>query len=265
MLTTNLPIFTLEGPPFAGKTTLLHYLEENYSDQIKVIPESGEYVGGDGNFPRIPFSDFEAAKMSTHFFLCLEEKRCKDALRLFQKYKVPVVMDRINSISTPIFYKLLGKNHASMHKFEENFFLHSLRIFQEALRQANIFMPNKIIYLTLSNKKLFEGRIHRGASTCIFQKWSTFSFLDGEYHSILEKFDNSLVLQSTNSRYNKKTLAKQFVMSLNTEKSFEINLFDIFRQKKSPKSVNLKKERDKYKLIYEKCTNLMELANLHLD
>lgn len=77
MFEMELNLLALEGPPFSGKTTVINRLRMDHGNQTVVIPEAGEYVGGDMNFPTVPFSNFSDAKASTHFFVAAEENALK--------------------------------------------------------------------------------------------------------------------------------------------------------------------------------------------
>jgi hypothetical protein len=195
-------IYALEGPPFSGKTMLLNYLGEHHGCNFSVVPETGEYVGGDKNFPNIPFSNYEAAKANIHFFIALEKIRCQDAIKLYKKYGKPVIMDRSTPISSPIFYALLEEKHSVLHSFNDSFLQYALECFAKEIMRGGIFIPKGLIYLRPCDKNTFMARLPRGTRNMVFAHWNSFTYLDKKYQILLQsKFkDHSLQLVSKDDR-----------------------------------------------------------------
>jgi len=255
----------LEGVPFSGKTTLLRYLQSNYSDKFSVIPEAGEYVGGDKNFPKVPFGSYDAAKASTHFFISVEIQRCKDALALSEKQYLPVIFDRCTPFSSLLFYLLLEKKYPHYHKFKESFFLYGLEMFQKAIDEEKIFLPNAIVYLIPGNKQTFLQRISRGASTGIFEKWDTVQFFNKSYNCLLKEYKgNFLKLKSYNKEFNCDNLARQILRYLQKTKidfSPKKDLNQLFDGKHFLGKYRLKDEIKNYDYMYRRSKELMETSS----
>jgi len=178
-------IISLEGAPFAGKTTLLNYLKQHYSNELIVIPEASEYIGGDKNNPSIPFNRFDDAKASTYFFLELEKQRILDARALALETGLPVILDRSTPIFSLIFYKLLEEYYAKWHSFTDSFFDHAKNVFNQAQMMGEIIMPSAIVYLKPKNKMIFVSRIPRGANNNMFTNWDIYLQVESYYKELI--------------------------------------------------------------------------------
>jgi deoxyadenosine/deoxycytidine kinase len=227
-----MPIFALEGAAFVGKTTLLNYLKENYGDRVATIPESSEYVGGDKNFPDAPFKTLEEAKASTYFFIELEKRRCQDAINLYKRTGLPVIMDRTTPVSSLIFYSLLGHTDKKSASFYDSIFQHALEAFQTQIDKGNIFIPGGLIYINLDNRATFEKRLERKTKNGAYTFWDSYKFLNDKYQTLMRSnFDREKVLMlcSQNSSKNLEQLAKDTVDFVESVKpTFIPNIFRDF-------------------------------------
>ncbi len=208
----KLNIYALEGAAFAGKTTLAEYLKKYYSDKIICIPEASEFVGGDKNFPDVPFKTLKDAKASTYFFIEVEKQRCAAAIQANQKTGLPVVMDRTTPISSLIFYSLLRYKDPASSKFITDFYNHAMEAFQVQIDEGNIFVPGQIIYLRPKNKDIFEKRLSRGTKNGVFADWSSFVFLDDVYQKLIAHHypkDNHLIIETENTQANLENAASE--------------------------------------------------------
>lgn len=69
----------IEGPSFAGKTTLCEELAQQFPWRYSVISEYVSYAGGETRFPVFPPKTREEAFAAFQFFILIEEQRQKDA------------------------------------------------------------------------------------------------------------------------------------------------------------------------------------------
>jgi hypothetical protein len=181
-------ILSLEGAPFAGKTTILNDLKANHAHEVIVIPEASEYIGGDKNNPSFPFENFKDAKASTHFFLELEKQRCKDAIDLARVSQLPVILDRSTPIFSLIFYSLIEDKYPGLHLFSESFFAYAQGIFQKAIFEEEIFLPSRVIYIKPANQEVFLKRLSRGTKNGLFAEWENFLYVDNYYKEIIKRY-----------------------------------------------------------------------------
>ncbi len=269
MLESELNLTALEGPPFSGKTTVIDKLKMDHRNQTVVIPEAGEYVGGDKNFPSVPFNTFHDAKASTHFFVAAEEKRTEDIRRAYETTGLPIIMDRSTPISSLVFYMLLEEKHPELHRFHESFYRYGFDVFQNAVDKGTILLPKRIIYVQPGDEETFKARIPRGASTNIFQQWDTFLYLHhlylelidqnypGELSTLLKSFNGSDPLNELTGRilqfaqqYDKHLISKGIIYD------FRRDEFD------TPHNLDLDKEREIYSYMHERAKHLMMKAYL---
>lgn len=255
----------LEGPAFAGKTTLLRYLEKTYPHVVISVPEASEYVGGDTHFPSIPFASFDEAKASTHFFLELEKMRCEQAQKAATDNPgKTVILDRITLLSSVLFYDLLENHFSDLHDFSESFKQHALEISQKALNIGDFFVPQKVILVLPKNKSIFESRLSRGAKNSMFGHWSSVEFLAKKYKNIFTRHfkNNLLILETENTPENLQSCATKVLTFL--EKTDEsIDNADIFSNYvENPTKVvynpNLEEEKTKYSASRNRARELIE-------
>jgi deoxyadenosine/deoxycytidine kinase len=223
--------FAIEGPAFAGKTTIINYLLEKFPNKVAVLPEASEYVGGDHNFPNVPFANFDAAKASTHFFLELERLRSLEALSLNAHTNLPVLLDRSTPLSSILFYDLLESHFSELHNFRESFKQHALEVFNIELQNNKFFVPERIILVVPKDKETFESRLSRGAKNSMFGHWSSVAFLHEEYKKIINShFKNKvLILETENTQENLEACA-QAIISFIQEPLEAETTFSIFSE-----------------------------------
>lgn len=218
----SLTSFALEGAAFAGKTTLINYLQKNYFKEIVVIPEAGEYVGGDKNFPDTPFKTYKEAQASTYFFIEIEKRRCEDAKRAYRNTGLPVLMDRTTPVSSLIFYSLLAHINPRNSDFFDKIYQHALEAFQLEIEAGNIFIPEKLVYLRPIDRSTFEKRLGRGTKNDVFADWKSFQFLDKKYLNLIDFHYNdktrSLILDSENTITNLISIAGKTLRFIKNEK-----------------------------------------------
>ncbi len=221
-------IFAIEGAAFAGKTTLLNYIRDKYSDETITIPEASEYVGGDKNFPNVPFKTLSDAIASTHFFIELEKNRIKDALDAQKNSGHPVILDRSTMVSSLIFYSLLKYTDPDNAKFIDAFYQHAISAFNSEVKRGNIVIPSNIIYIRPKDKQIFESRLGRGTKNGVFSSWSSFNFLQEKYLKLLNQYYNQhcLILDSDNTEENLKENANKVLSFIKSSHGGYIN--DIF-------------------------------------
>lgn len=264
MNSLEINLLALEGPPFSGKTTVINRLKTAHRNQTVVIPESGEYVGGDRNFPPIPFATFSDAKASTHFFVATEEKRTQDARRALETTGLPVIMDRSTPISSLVFYMLLEEKHPELHKFDDSFYRYGFDVFQNAVDKGTILLPRRIIYMQPGNEDTFKARTPRGASTNIFQQWDTFLYLHQRYLELIEQQypgDLSALLKSFNGPNSLNELTRRILQfAEQSDRRFPQKevLYD-FSHKEffPPQSLDFAIERKVYSYMYEQAKRLI--------
>lgn len=255
----------LEGPAFAGKTTLLRHLEKMYPSLVISVPEASEYVGGDKHFPSIPFATFEDAKASTHFFLELEKMRCEQAQKAAAHYPNKIViLDRITLLSSVLFYDLLESNFPDLHNFSESFKQHALEISQKALDAGDFFIPEKVILVLPKNKTTFESRLSRGAKNSMFGHWSSVEFLTEKYQNIFMRHfrRNVLVLETENTLENLESCAAKVIAFLENrdESANNTNIFTQYAENPTNAvyNPNLKEEKIKYVASRDRARELIE-------
>lgn len=265
----ELNLLALEGPPFSGKTTVINKLKMDYRNQAVVIPEAGEYVGGDKNFPKVPFDTFHDAKASTHFFVATEEKRTEDIRRAYEITGLPIIMDRSTPISSLVFYMLLEEKHPELHKFKESYYRYGFDIFQNAVDRGTILLPKRIIYVQSGDEETFRARTPRGASTNIFQQWDTFLYLHQRYlELIVQHYPGELgtLLKSFNGPDSLNELAGrilQFARQYDNHLPSKGVLYDFRRDEfETPHYLELDKEREIYSYMHERAKHLMAQASL---
>ncbi len=78
----------LEGPSFAGKTTLCERAALERRGMIAVVKEFVAYAGGAENFPQFPPTTREAALHASRFFFLIEERRQREASRISEPMKL---------------------------------------------------------------------------------------------------------------------------------------------------------------------------------
>lgn len=263
-LKVKVPIVALEGAAFAGKTTILNHLGKYYSDKVNIVPEVGEYVGGDKNFPSSDFKDLSSAKASTYFFVEIEKQRCKDALKLYEKNGLPIILDRCTPFSSLLLYSLLEltAKKEEEKKIFRNAFDHALSAFSTQVEGKNIFLPNNIIYIKPKNKRVFEARFSRGTKNMIFAAWGSFSFLNQQYKYLLNNhFSNSsIALETENTLQNLDGVSRKIIEFIDSaKKEHYINTDNIFKNFLGQKRniLNLATEELIFTKANEKARNLI--------
>ncbi len=265
----GIPIFALEGAAFAGKTTLLNYLHKNFSGRVITIPEASEYVGGDKNFPSVPFKNLGEAKKSTHFFVEIEKRRSADALRLYEKYHLPIILDRSTLISSLFFYKLLAKSKMQSLLLAKAFYNHALELFRMQVGKGNLIIPSGIIYIAPTSRSVFNARLLRGTKNTVFSEWASFQYLDRLYKALINKCyssGKSIDLRSDNSSQNLQLLTRGTLVFVETSSPWGIqkNIFDNFdsRLGKIKPCINLANEEIEFQIEIKRASHLMNIANI---
>lgn len=262
------PFFALEGPAFAGKTTIINYLRDNFNDQVIVIPEASEYVGGDKYFPSVPFETFDDARASTQFFIELEKHRCQKAVELQHEHNLPVILDRSTPLSTVLFYSLLEEKFPQLHeaKFKDSFKQHSIEIFRQEIEKGTFFIPENFILLKPKNKEVFEKRLSRGAKNSMFSHWSSVEFLLSEYQKVLRAsyLGHVIELETENTSKNLEKCAKKIIEFVKKpiQNNQINNFFGNFQgvlQKKSFNTDSIEEENE-YHQIRKHVQSLIERA-----
>jgi deoxyadenosine/deoxycytidine kinase len=263
----NSSIFVLEGAAFAGKTTLINYLQKNYCKEIVVIPEAGEYVGGDENFPNTPFKTYKEGQASTYFFIEIEKRRCEDAKTAHKNTELPVLMDRATPISSLIFYSLLAYVDSQSADFFDKIYQHALQAFQAQIEAGNIFIPEKLIYLRPKDRPTFEKRLNRGTKNGVFANWESFQFLDKKYRDLIDFHYNgkinSLILDSENTNDNLNNIAEETLNFIknNRQSKHMRNIFSNFLgEGRGLNSVIDADEESQFSAIRNQSKRLMNLA-----
>lgn len=263
----RLSSFALEGAAFAGKTTLVNYLQKHYFKEIVVIPEAGEYVGGDNNFPDIPFKTYKEVQASTYFFIEIEKRRCEDAKRAYKNTGLPVLMDRTTPVSSLIFYSLLAHRDPRNFDFFDKIYQHALEAFQAQIEVGNIFIPEKLIYLRPIDKSTFEKRLGRGTKNDVFTDWKSFQFLDKKYLNLIDFHFNektrSLILNSENTTTNLSSIAEKTLRFIKNGKQTKHiqNIFpNLFGENREFISEIDTDEENKFSAIRNRAKKLMNLV-----
>lgn len=257
----NSSFFAIEGPAFAGKTTIINYLEKNYGNEVSILPEASEYVGGDNNFPNIPFASIEDAKSSTHFFLEMEKMRCREALEVSKQSNKKILFDRTTMLSSIIFYDLLETNFKEMHKFKDSFKQYALEICAKTLKEKEFFVPDKIILVKPKNKEVFESRLSRGTKNSMFGHWSSVEFLLKEYFKVINSNykNNFLVIDTDNTIENLEEDAKKILDFIKNKSKYNEkieNIFSLYQGEEVEKIYNPDTKEEKKK--FENSINIVQ-------
>jgi len=126
----------IEGPSFAGKTTLCEELARQFPRHYGVVPEYVTYAGGETKFPAFPPTTNEAALAAFHFFMQIEERRQSDAA---SKPTDHVIFDR--SLFTLAAYEYAVSPKTGVDVLSE---------VEKAIEQRRSWWPNIIVVLELS-------------------------------------------------------------------------------------------------------------------
>lgn len=255
----------LEGPAFAGKTTILKYLHHHYHDLFCVVPEASEYLGGDKHFPHVPFPSFDLAKSSSYFFLEMEHLRCKEAQKVAKSNpKKTVILDRSTLLSSVLFYSLLEEKFPEIHNFSESFTQHALELFDAELKVSSFFIPEKLILIKPKNRSVFESRLSRGTKNTMFGHWFSATFLVNEYMKVINShFTNkALILETENTEENLHLNSKKIIdfLSVPVVKSTTSTIFSEYQGKKVPHIFipNVKQEKKMYSSAIKKVHTLIK-------
>ena len=227
----KIPIFALEGSAFVGKTTLLNYIKDNYGDKVNVIPEVGEYVGGDKYYPNITFKNFNEAKYSTHFFESIERCRFKDILKQYQQNGKPILIDRFTFLSSLVFYNLLVKNNIHSNKLGQKILSHAKSVFSENINKMLISFPKAFILVKHKNKKVFDSRLSRGTKNSVFTSWENCQYVNGLYDNYFENLPANSVLEldSTNSNLKQNAVKILSFIDKNIKNDKQLQIDDLLK------------------------------------
>jgi hypothetical protein len=208
-----IPIYALEGAAFVGKTTVLDLLDKKCRHQVITIPEASEYVGGDKHFPSVPFESFENGVASTWFFVEIERQRTKDAIRLYRKYRLPVIIDRFTPLSSLLFYRLLKKRGTEKAEIIDQVYAHALEVFDAEIKAERIFQPTSLIHMYINDEQSFYKRLRRGTKNNDFAHWQSNVFLDNQYERIIDRYPetNVLKVESRNGADFKKIAVRKII------------------------------------------------------
>lgn len=258
----KLPLFAIEGAAFAGKTTLLNELERKFPGEFILIPEASEFVGGDKNFPDVPFKTLDDAKASTHFFLELEKQRLKYAQKEFLKQDKPILLDRTTPISSLIFYSLLKFTNPENKNFIEEFYQHAISAFNIEAHNGDLLIPSHLIYVHPASEEVFVNRFSRGTKNGVFASLESLHFLDEKYHKLLESYytGKHLIVYSENNSKNLKENADKITNFLKqNDGGLLTNVFDNFlNENVLPQPIAIEKEFVKYSKAIEHCRSLIK-------
>ena len=256
--------FAIEGAAFVGKTTLLNHLSKEYSDRVVVIPEAGEYVGGDKNFPDDPFGNMERAKAAVHFFITIEQRRCLDAIRLHQQTGLPVIFDRATPVSSLFLYSLLAHVEPTKAEFFAELHAYALACFGVEISLGKIFVPRNLIYVRVADQETFEKRLSRGTRNVVFSNWDSFVYLNNKYEQLIENRyrDNNLVLTSANNKENITDITRvavNFVEFVKRPQEMPLDILGAFSIKGDDGNpVDPPHEADKYDYAVKNANRLMD-------
>lgn len=261
----NLPLFAIEGAALAGKTTLLKSLYNQYPEEFILIPEASEFVGGDQNFPDVPFKTLDDAKASTHFFIELEKQRLNFAKKKYQENPRPILLDRTTPVSSLIFYSLLKFSNPENSEFIKNFYEHAVSAFDAEVESGNLLIPSYIIYVHPTTEETFVSRFGRGTKNNVFARVDSLHFLDEEYHKLIELYypNTHLLVYSENTTENLKTNTLKIASFLRRNPGGEIlSLFQNFlNENVVPHQIDLKKEYVTYNKQIQRCRSLINTQN----
>ncbi len=141
-------IIAIEGPNFAGKTTLVKELSKLFAkDDIScmTIPEYVDLIGGNENKqPDRPFTSKEDLKKEGEYYINLEKKIQK--ILKNKKYRI-FIRDR--SFFTCLTYAKLSKNPVSE------------KMFKQYINSENCIHPDLIIFLDIDlNSREYKRRLN---------------------------------------------------------------------------------------------------------
>lgn len=264
----HLPLVALEGAAYAGKTTLLNYLHDNFGTKVITIPEASEFVGGDKNFPDVPFKTLDDAKSSTHFFLEIEKNRLQLANKLYKKYKLPIILDRTTPVSSLIFYQLLKQFTPDSQGFIDEYYRHAISVFYAAVEEGSLVIPGSIIYVLPKNQEVFESRLVRGTKNTVFSHWDSFVFLNSKYSKLIDIYypSHSLILDSENTQMSLANQAEKALKFVENVKVSQSKVFDNFLNENiKPYSINLTEEYIKFDKSISRCKDLIKNNNIKHD
>jgi deoxyadenosine/deoxycytidine kinase len=189
------PICIIEAASFSGKTTLAKLLQEKHG--IRIVQEYARYADSAKKFPPLPFATYQDAKDSTKFFVELEIDRSRKALKLHEKTKKPVLMDR----------SLLGclafqKSIEILHPNQNSAYQYALELAEMAYNRNEILTPVSTIYLSPPTQDQFRRRIEKRGKTDneLLNVWESGETMKYWYLKCLENCfnkGNSLILPSS--------------------------------------------------------------------
>lgn len=161
---------SIEGPSFAGKSTLANYLAQAYEGIY--IREYMDYANAEGcpGRPLAPTS-IEEAKAGFDFFLDIERRRTADIRRGLASGCL-VVSDR--TVLSLVAYQLAldrqGGRLPGRHIAVPDYALEQT---QHAVEQGDVEMPDRLIVLSVANEATHQERVARRGATAmgVFNHW----------------------------------------------------------------------------------------------
>lgn len=234
----------LEGAPFSGKTTFLNYLKKHYLNQFNIVPETGEYVGGDKNFPNLPFKNIKDVLYSIFFFSEIEKKRVEDAMRLYEMNSYLVIFDRITPLSSLIFFYLLTQRYLGKMIYNENAVSLAMHYFKNYCDNHTFLLPNKIVYLEPLNDEVFRQRTDRKTHNRVFEDIDSYHLVCDKYKDFLNLAYSGGFIKTIKTQNNKdsleeillaiKMLAPLGIQAIDTKRFFSKDIW--IKNKKTSKN-----------------------------
>jgi len=204
---------SIEGPSFAGKSTLARHITETHGGMF--IGEYMDYAitNGRSGFPPLP-ATVEEAKRGVDFFMDIERERTND-IRKGLCDGLLVVSDR-TVLSLAAYQLALYRHRDSLPGDQIAVPDYAIEKIQNATEKGDIEMPEKLVILKPENREVHEARVRkRGRTTMsIFNYW----FFSVELSQATEEASNILVDSG---------MSKKVVLSNNDEANFVQNIAEV--------------------------------------
>ena len=205
-------IVAIEGHSFAGKTTLLNYLVNNYP--VSVVGEYDTFVKNTNEYPKFPHTTQEEALIDIDFFANLEKKRTNEILN--KQVDKTLYIDR-TFVSVVLFQKFVN---LIKNEFEYDSYFYAKKKFLQLLNNNFSLIPDYIIILQTKNSFVHNSRLKRKISAEILRSDLAFRFFNKEFNHVFDAYKNAsriLFLKSDNSTENLVGNAKK-ITCLNIKK-----------------------------------------------
>jgi hypothetical protein len=183
-------VIAVEGPSYAGKSTLLRALDE--TGAITYIPELPQPLA-DGTRRLEPFPFASAAAARSGVDRLIGHEAARQAFAKLQPPRRPMVFDR-SVLSVLTFHRLLAERYPEYH----NAYDYGLEAVSHALAAGDLALPARLLVLRPRCRQDFSDRQARATSASVLSDYETCRHLSRQYVDIARAHPSAMVMISGN-------------------------------------------------------------------